>query len=61
MTAVTVPGLAQALQLSQQIPSQLSLQQSLLIVWPQVVLLVAAMLVAFAVAYLAFLRQEVRA
>lgn len=61
VTAVTVPGLAQALQLSQQIPTQLSLQQSLLIVWPQVVLLLAATLVAFAFAYLAFLRQEVRA
>lgn len=61
VTAVTVPGLAQALQLSQQIPTQLSLQQSLLIVWPQVVLLLAATLVAFAVAYLVFLRQEVRA
>lgn len=61
VTAVTVPGLAQALQLSQQIPTELSLQQSLLIVWPQVVLLLAAMLIAFAVAYLVFLRQEVRA
>jgi len=61
VTAATVPGLAQALQLSQQIPTQLSLQQSLLIVWPQVVLLLAAMLVAFAAAYLVFLRQEVRA
>lgn len=61
VTAVTVPGFAQALQLSQQIPSQLSLQQSLLIVWPQVSLLLAAMLVAFVVSYLVFLRQEVRA
>lgn len=61
VTAATVPGLAQALQLGQQIPSQLSLQQSLLIVWPQVVLLLSAMLVSFAMAYLVFLRQEVRA
>jgi len=61
VTAVTVPGLAQALQLGQQIPTQLSLQQSLLIVWPQVVLLLAAMVVAFVLAYLVFLRQEVRA
>lgn len=61
VTAVTVPGLAQALQLSQQIPTQLSLQQSLLIVWPHVVGLLAAMVLCFLGSYLAFLRQEVRA
>jgi ABC-2 type transport system permease protein len=61
VTSVSVPGLAQAIQLSQQIPTQLSLQQSLLIVWPQVVAMLAAMVVCFALSYIAFLRQEVRA
>ena len=61
VTAVDVPGLAQAIQLSQQIPSQLSIQQSLLIMWPYVVALLAAMVIAFVVSYLVFLRQEVRA
>lgn len=60
-TSVVVPGLAEAIQLSQQIPTQLSLQQSLLIVWPQTVGLLAAMVVCFAASYIVFLRQEVRA
>lgn len=61
VTSVAVPGLAQALQLSQQIPTQLSLEQSLLIVWPHVVGLLAAMVACFVISYLAFLRQEIRA
>lgn len=60
-TAVTIPGLSQLMQLSQQIPSQLSLDQSLLVVWPQIVILVALTVGCFALAYVAFLRQEVRA
>ena len=60
-TAVTVPGLAQLVQLSQQIPTQLSLDQSLLVAWPQIVILVALTIACFAGAYVAFLRQEVRA
>ena len=60
-TAVTVPGLAQLIQLSQQIPTQLSLDQSLLVAWPQIVVLVALTIGCFAAAYVAFLRQEVRA
>ncbi len=61
VTAVMVPGFAEALQLSQQIPTQLSLQQSLLIVWPHIVALLVVMVAAFVAAYVAFLRQEVRA
>lgn len=61
VTSVTVPGMAQLIQLSQQIPTQLSLQQSLLVAWPQMVVLVGATVVCFVAAYLAFLRQEVRA
>jgi ABC-2 type transport system permease protein len=43
------------------IPSILSLEQSLLVIWPQVVALIALTATAFAVAYVAFMRQEVRA
>jgi ABC-2 type transport system permease protein len=60
-TSVTLPGLAQLIQLSQQIPTQLSLQQSLLVAWPQIVILVALTVVSFVAAYVSFLRQEVRA
>jgi ABC-2 type transport system permease protein len=35
--------------------------QSLLIVWPQISGLIAAMLILFTVAYVVFQRQEVRA
>lgn len=61
VSAVDVPALAQAIQLSQQVPSQLSLQQSLLIIWPHVVALLAAMVACFVASYVVFLRQEVRA
>ena len=60
-TAVTVPGLDQLIQLQQQLPTQLSLQQSLLVTWPQIVALVAGMVICFVAAYVGFLRQEVRA
>jgi ABC-2 type transport system permease protein len=59
-TSVGVPGIAELTQLSQQIPSQLSLDQSLLLAWPQVVILVGLTVVCFAAAYVAFLRQEMR-
>lgn len=60
-TSVTIPGLAQLIQLSQQIPTQLSLDQSLLVAWPQIVVLVALTVGCFVLAYIGFLRQEVRA
>jgi ABC-2 type transport system permease protein len=60
-TSVTLPGIAQLIQLSQQIPTQLSLEQSLLVAWPQIVMLVALTVACFVAAYVAFLRQEVRA
>ena len=60
-TAVSVPDLAQVIQLNQQLPTILSLQQSLLVAWPQLVLLVAITVALFVAAYVAFLRQEVRA
>ena len=42
-------------------PTPLSLVQSLLIVWPQIVALVALTAVCFAIAYIKFMREEIRA
>jgi ABC-2 type transport system permease protein len=55
---VTVGQLDQA---QQQIPSLLSLDQSLLLAWPQIVALIGLTILLFAFAYIGFLRQEVRA
>jgi ABC-2 type transport system permease protein len=57
-TPATIGGWEQA---QQRIPSLLSLDQSFILVWPQVVGLVAMMVACFALAYVAFMRQEVRA
>jgi ABC-2 type transport system permease protein len=43
------------------LPNPLSLSQSLLLIWPQVVGLLALMALCFAVAYIKFMRQEIRA
>jgi ABC-2 type transport system permease protein len=48
-------------QAAQRIPSLLSLDQSFILVWPQVVGLVALTVACFALAYVMFMRQEVRA
>ena len=61
VTALSVSGPGELMQLSQQIPTLLSLDQSLLVAWPYAVALVALTIVSFAIAYVAFLRQEVRA
>jgi ABC-2 type transport system permease protein len=58
----TLPGsLGQVQQAQQQLPTLLAFDQSILLVWPQVVVLVAMMVACFALAYVAFMRQEVRA
>jgi ABC-2 type transport system permease protein len=57
-TPATIAGYEQA---QQRIPSLLSLDQSFILVWPQVVGLVAMTVVCFALAYVLFMRQEVRA
>jgi ABC-2 type transport system permease protein len=57
-TPATLAGYEQA---QQRIPSLLSLDQSFLLVWPQVVALVAMTVACFALAYVQFMRQEVRA
>jgi ABC-2 type transport system permease protein len=64
-TKVTVgqfaPTLGQVAQQQQQIPSLLSLDQSMLLVWPHIVVLVALTMGCFALAFIRFMRQEVRA
>jgi ABC-2 type transport system permease protein len=57
-TPTTIGGISQA---QQQIPSILSLDQSFILIWPQVVALVAVTVAFFAIAYVRFMRQEVRA
>ena len=57
-TPATLGGYEQA---QQRIPSLLSLDQSFILVWPQVVGLVAITVACFALAYVMFMRQEVRA
>jgi len=47
-------------QLQGLILTPLSLGQSMLVVWPQFVALVAASIICFAVSYLAFMRKEIR-
>jgi ABC-2 type transport system permease protein len=61
--AVRIPGsIGQFEQAAQQIPNTvLSLSQSLLLVWPQIVALLALAVACFVGAYIAFMRQEVRA
>jgi ABC-2 type transport system permease protein len=54
-------GVVTQQQVSLAINSTLSLPQSLLLVWPQIVGLVAVTVVLFAGAYVIFMRQEVRA
>lgn len=60
-STATLSSLGQYQQQLQQIPSLLTLDQSVLLVWPHIVALVAMTVVLFAVAYVQFMRQEVRA
>ena len=62
VTQTSVPAtLGQLDQAQQQIPTLLSLDQSLLLVWPHVVAMVAVTVACFAYAYIRFMREEVRA
>jgi ABC-2 type transport system permease protein len=54
-------NIGQAISAAQQQVSLLSYDQSVLLVWPQIVALVALTVAMFALAYVLFLRQEVRA
>jgi ABC-2 type transport system permease protein len=59
---VATPGtIDQYTQWAQQIPTLYSVDQSLLLVWPLIVAMVAILVALFAAAYVLFLRQEVRA
>jgi ABC-2 type transport system permease protein len=58
---VRTVGLLLPEQVDRAVPGTLSLTQSLLVVWPQVTALVAGCVVLFTLAYVAFLRQEIRA
>ncbi len=57
----TPPTIDGNIQLAQQAPTLLSLDQSFLLVWPQVTVLVGLTVACFAIAYVQFMRQEVRA
>ncbi|HXI80435.1 MAG TPA: ABC transporter permease [Verrucomicrobiae bacterium] len=48
-------------QLAQRIPSLQSLDQSVLLIWPHVITMLALTAACFAIAYIRFMRQEVRA
>lgn len=54
-------GLVTFEQIDRAVISELDLGQSLLIIWPQLVALVALTCLMFALAFVAFMRQEVRA
>ena len=54
-------GLLLPEQLDRAVPGILPLDQSILVVWPQLTALIAGCVVLFTIAYLAFLRQEIRA
>jgi len=56
-----VSNLGQVQSSQEQIPSLLTLDQSVLLVWPQLIALVALTALLFALGYVIFLRQEVRA
>ncbi len=58
---VRTVGLVTVEQVDRAIVSELNLTQSLAVVWPQIAILVALTSVMFAAAYIAFMRDEVRA
>ena len=60
-TNLFVTNLGQAQSQQQQLTSLLSLDQSILLVLPQLLAMIALTVLLFAIAYVLFLRQEVRA
>jgi ABC-2 type transport system permease protein len=48
-------------EISYMLPNPLSLGQSMLVIWPQLTALIALTLICFAVSYVVFMRQEIRA
>ena len=53
-------GISSALKSQEIMPGPLSISQSVLVVWPQFVSLIALILICFAVSYVVFMRQEIR-
>ncbi|MDP8959463.1 MAG: ABC transporter permease [Actinomycetota bacterium] len=58
---VRTVGILLPQQIDRAVRSSLSFDQSLLLIWPQMVGLIALTIISFAVAYIVFMRQEVRA
>ena len=54
-------GLVSMSQISGALSGYLSLDQSLLLVWPHIVVLIAITMAGFAISYIKFMRQEIRA
>ncbi|MCD6318258.1 ABC transporter permease [Candidatus Aerophobetes bacterium] len=54
-------GVVSSTQIKGLIPNPLPLGQSLMVIWPQFVGLIALMLICFAISYTVFMRQEIRA
>jgi len=54
-------GVSSLIKLSELLPTSLSISQSLMVIWPQFVGLIALMLICFAISYIIFMRQEIRA
>lgn len=59
--AVGFTGPVLQAQVKSLIPSPLSIGQSMAVVWPQFVTLIAISLICFAITYIVFMRQEIRA
>ena len=60
-TVLDYGNIGQAIADQERLPTLLSVDQSVLLVWPQIVVLLAMTVAMFALAYILFLRQEVRA
>ncbi len=54
-------GITSLIQATDLLPTPLPLSQSLMVIWPQFVGLIALMLICFAASYIIFMRQEIRA
>ncbi len=54
-------GIILPTQRANMLPNPLSLGQSLIIIWPHLVTLISLSLICFAISYLIFMRQEIRA
>ncbi|HIQ63368.1 MAG TPA: ABC transporter permease, partial [Candidatus Avichristensenella intestinipullorum] len=58
---IRTTGITTQASLSGALASYLTFDQSLLLIWPHVTCMVAAVMAAFTVSYIAFMRQEIRA